>query len=316
MSAIDTGVDRIAVVGCGVIGASWAAHYLARGFDVAATDPAPDAEKRLREVVERAWPVLERIGLADGASKERLRFEPDLASAVKGADFVQENGPERLNVKRDLIARIDAGIRDDVLIASSTSGILISEFQDAALRPERVLLGHPFNPPHLIPLVEVVGGKLTSPEAIDRAMRFYAAVGKKPIHIRREMKGHVANRLQAALWREAFYLVDQGVATVADIDAAIAHGPGLRWALLGPFLNLHLSGGEGGIAHVIDHLGPPMEDWWRDLGDLTFTEAVKAEAVEGVDDELKCRSLPAMIRQRDDVLLALLALKAKADQLP
>ncbi|MDR3620795.1 MAG: 3-hydroxyacyl-CoA dehydrogenase NAD-binding domain-containing protein [Paludisphaera borealis] len=316
MSAIDTGVDRIAVVGCGVIGASWAAHYLARGFDVAATDPAPDAEKRLREVVERAWPVLERIGLADGAAKERLRFEPDLASALKGADFVQENGPERLNVKRELIARIDAGIRDDVLIASSTSGILISEFQDAARRPERVLLGHPFNPPHLIPLVEVVGGKLTSPEAIDRAMRFYAAVGKKPIHIRREMKGHVANRLQAALWREAFSLVDQGVATVADIDAAIAHGPGLRWALLGPFLNLHLSGGEGGIAHVIDHLGPPMEDWWRDLGDFTFTEAVKAEAVEGVDDELKGRSLPAMIRQRDDVLLALLALKAKADQLP
>jgi len=316
MSAIDTGVQRIAVVGCGVIGASWAAHYLARGFDVAATDPGPDAEKRLREVVDAAWPVLERIGLADGASRERLRFEGDLTLAVEGADFVQENGPERLDVKRDLIARIDAGVGDDVLIASSTSGILVSGFQDAARRPDRVLVGHPFNPPHLIPLVEVVGGVLTSPEAIGRALKFYDAVGKKPIHIRREVKGHVANRLQAALWREAFYLVDQGVATVADIDAAIAHGPGLRWALLGPFLNLHLSGGAGGIGHAIDHLGPPIEDWWRDLGDLTFTEAIRAEAVEGVDDELKGRSLPAMIRQRDDVLLTLLALKAKADQLP
>jgi carnitine 3-dehydrogenase len=316
MSANIMGVDRVAVVGCGVIGASWAAHFLARGFDVAATDPVPGAEKRLREVVETAWPALERIGLADGASKDRLRFDADLAAAVKGADFVQENGPERLEVKRDLIARIDAEVGDEVLIASSTSGILISEFQDAARRPERVLLGHPFNPPHLIPLVEVVGGKWTSPEAIDRAMKFYEAIGKKPIHIRREVKGHVANRLQAALWREAFHLIEQGVATVADVDTAIAHGPGLRWALLGPFLNLHLSGGAGGIAHTIDHLGPPMEDWWRDLGALSSAQSVKAEAIDGVNDELNGRSLPAMVRQRDDVLLSLLALKANADLLP
>ena len=316
MSSIDAGVHRVAVVGCGVIGASWAAHFLARGFDVVATDPAEDAEKRLRDAVDAAWPALERIGLTSGASRERLGFEFDLARAVKDADFVQENGPERLNLKRDLIARIDAAVRDDVLIATSSSGLLISTLQDAARRPERVLVGHPFNPPHLIPLVEVVGGALTAPEAIDRAMGFYEAVGKKPIHLRREMKGHIANRLQAALWREAFHLVDQGVASVADIDAAIAHGPGLRWALLGPFLNLHLSGGAGGIGHVIDHLGPPMEDWWGDLGHPSLTESLRAKAVEGVDDELEDRSLPAIICQRDDVLLSMLALKAKADQLP
>jgi 3-hydroxyacyl-CoA dehydrogenase len=316
MPGNESGVGSIAVVGCGVIGASWAALFLARGFDVAATDPAPGAEDRLRAVVDAAWPALERIGLAEGASRDRLRFDSDLASAVKDADFVQENGPERLDVKRDLIARIDAGARDDVLIASSTSGILISEFQDAARRPDRVFLGHPFNPPHLIPLVEVVGGRLTSPATIDRAMSFYLSIGKKAIHIRREMKGHVANRLQAALWREAFHLVEQGVATVADIDAAIAHGPGLRWALLGPFLNLHLSGGAGGMAHTIDHLGPPMESWWRDLGQSVSTQAVKAEAVAGVADELKGRSFAEMIRQRDDLLLSLLAAKAKADQIP
>ncbi len=316
MSAIGIGVHRIAVVGCGVIGASWAAHFLARGFDVVATDPGGGAEDRLHGVVDAAWPALERIGLAAGASRERLRFEDDLARCVKDADFVQENGPERLDVKRDLIARIDAAVGDHVLIATSTSGILISALQDAARRPERVLVGHPFNPPHLVPLVEVVGGALTSPEAVDRAMDFYAAIGKKPIRLQREMKGHIANRLQAALWREAFHLIEQGVATVADVDAAIAHGPGLRWALLGPFLNLHLSGGSGGIGHAIDHLGPPIEDWWRDLGHPTFSDSLRAKAVEGVADELDDRSLPAMVRQRDDVLLTLLALKAEADQLP
>lgn len=316
MSTIDTGVERIAVVGCGVIGASWAAHFLARGFEVAVTDPEPGAEGRLRQVVDAAWPVLERIGLARGASRDRLRFEADLPSAVREADFVQENGPERLDVKRDLIARIDEGTREDVLIATSSSGILISELQSAARNPGRVLVGHPFNPPHLIPLVEVVGGALTSPETIQRALHFYEAIGKKPIHIRREVRGHVANRLQAALWREAFHLVSSGVASVADVDAAISHGPGLRWALLGPFLNLHLSGGAGGIAHTLEHLGPPMQDWWRDLGEVSLTPEVKSDAVEGVNDELDGRSLAAMVRQRDDVLLMLLDLKSKADQLP
>jgi 3-hydroxyacyl-CoA dehydrogenase len=309
-------IDRIAIVGCGVIGASWAAQFLAKGLEVVATDPAPGAEQRLRALVEAYWPALERIGLAEGASKDRLRFEADLGTAVTGAGFVQENGPERLETKRDLIAHLGAAVGDDVLIATSSSGILISEIQTAARHPERVLVGHPFNPPHLIPLVEVVGGRLTSPDAIHRALKFYAAIGKKPIHIRKEVKGHVANRLQAALWQEALYLVDQGVATVADIDTVIAHGPGLKWALLGPFLNLHLSGGEGGIGHVIDHLGPPMESWMRDLGEISFSEKIKTKAVQGVDAELKGQSLLAMTRQRDEVLLSLLALKAKADQLP
>jgi 3-hydroxyacyl-CoA dehydrogenase len=187
---------------------------------------------------------------------------------------------------------------------------LISDIQDAAASPERVLLGHPFNPPHLIPLVEVVGGRLTSKDAIKKALAFYGSIGKKPIHIQREVKGHVANRLQAALWREAFYLVEQGIASVEDVDTAIAHGPGLRWALLGPFLNLHLSGGAGGIAHVLEHLGPPLESWWRELGNITLNEDLNEAIARGVAEELGAADLAHLTSQRDDLLLALLRLKA------
>jgi carnitine 3-dehydrogenase len=303
---------KIGVVGTGVIGASWAAYYLSRGFDVSATDPAPGAEDKLRDLIRGFWEPLSRLGLAKGASVDRLTFDSDLAKALAGVGFVQENGPERLDIKRQLFADIAAAIADDVIIATSSSGILISDIQEAARNPGRVVLGHPFNPPHLIPLVEVVGGKLTTTETIEQTLAFYTAIGKKPIHIKREIKGHIANRLQAALWREAFYLVDQGVASVSDIDMAVAQGPGLRWALLGPFMNLHLSGGAGGIGHLIDHLGPAMEGWWRDLGDLSFSPKVRAEAVSGIEEELKTQSLDDMTRARDDVLIQLLSLKSAA----
>ncbi|AEC20128.1 putative 3-hydroxyacyl-CoA dehydrogenase [Pusillimonas sp. T7-7] len=307
---------KIAVVGTGVIGASWAACFLANGFDVAATDPAPGAQARLKQLVETYWPTLERMGLAEGASPARLSFHEDLGTAVEGAMLVQENGPERIDIKRETMAQISAAAAADTLIATSSSGIPVSQIQDAAQHPERVLIGHPFNPPHLIPLVEVVGGRLTSPEAIQKAMDFYLSIGKKPIHIRREVKGHVANRLQAALWREAFHLVEEGVASVSDIDTAIAHGPGLRWALLGPFLNLHLSGGAGGISHLLDHLGPPIEEWWADLGQVRLNPELNKQLIDGVDQELGTSDLGNMVAQRDDLLLALLKLKASADKLP
>jgi 3-hydroxyacyl-CoA dehydrogenase len=306
---------KIGVVGTGVIGASWAALFLANGFDVAATDPADGAETRLRALVDRFWPALERIGLAEGASRERLRFDPDVMRAVAGCAFIQENGPERIDVKRDLLAKISAAVPSDSLIATSSSGILISDIQNAATYPERVLLGHPFNPAHLMPLVEVVGGGLTSADAVQRALAFYKSIGKKPIHIRREIKGYVANRLQAALWQEAFHLVKEGIASVEDIDTAIAHGPGLRWALLGPFLNLHLSGGSGGIAHVLEHLGPPIESWWRDLGDVTLNHELIGMITQGVTEELGGAAVCHVTNQRDDSLSALLQLKT-ANPLP
>jgi 3-hydroxyacyl-CoA dehydrogenase len=305
-------IKCIGVVGTGVIGASWVAYFLARGFDVSATDPMPGAEARLREAVRAHWPSMETMGLAEGASMERLRFSADLHQALEGVDFVQENGPEREDLKVALFRDMDALLPPHVIMASSSSGLLMSVVQGACRHPGRVVLGHPFNPPHMIPLVEVIGGELTSGETTERTMAFYTAIGKRPIHARKEVKGHIANRLQAALWREAFYLVDQGVATVADVDTAIAYGPGLRWALMGPFLNLHLSGGEGGIRHVLDHLGPPMESWWADLGTPRITEELKQKICAGVDVVLAERERARLAPTRDALLIKLVEDKARA----
>ena len=316
MSAAGQDIRRVGIVGTGVIGASWAAFFLACGLDVTATDPAPGAEQRLREAVRRHWPTLQRMGLAEGASPERLQFDSGLERALQDCDFVQESGPERADFKVGLYARMDAATPHHVLLASSSSGLAVSGMQARCQAPQRVVLGHPFNPPHLIPLVEVGGGQATSPQAIERAMGFYAALGKRPIHVRREIPGHIANRLQAALWREAFHLVDQGVASVADIDTAIAQGPGLRWALMGPFMNLHLSGGEGGIAHVLEHLGGPIESWWHDLGAPDMTADLKARVAQGVAEELGQRQEQALERVRDDVLIELMRTKTAGDALP
>ncbi len=308
-----TDVRRVAVVSTGVIGASWVAHFLARGLDVVATDPAPGAEERLRADVAAHWTAVTPV---DGASPDRLAFTVDVAEAVADADFVQENGPEREEVKHALFAALDAAARPDVVLASSSSGLLPSMIAHGAPKhPERVLIGHPFNPPHLIPLVEVVPGEQTAEQAVEQAMAFYTAVGKKPIRLRQELPGHVANRLQAALWQEAYSLVDRGVATVADIDTAISHGPGLRWAVLGPFANQHLSGGPGGIAHILEHLGPPTEKWWRDLGQVTLTPELVAKLVAGVADELAGLDPAELVSRRDAVLNAVLAAKAR-NELP
>jgi carnitine 3-dehydrogenase len=308
-------VQRVAVVATGVIGASWAAYFLARGLDVDATDPSPGAEQRLRDAVQGHWSVLTQQGLAVGASMQRLCFHVQMESALERADFVQESGPERLDFKIELFRRMDAAAPAHAILASSSSGLSVTAMQSACGLPERVVLGHPFNPPHMIPLVEVGGGQRTSPQAIADAMDFYAAIGKRPIYVKREIKGHIANRLQAALWREAFHLVSEGVASVTDIDTAIAHGPGLRWALMGPFMNLHLSGGDGGIAHVLDHLGGPIEDWWRDLGAPSMSADLQRQVVEGVARELGQRSTDDLVRARDALLIDLLRAKQASSAL-
>ena len=301
---------KAAVVATGVIGASWTALFLAHGLDVVATDPAPDAEDRLREAVAAAWPVLSQLRLAPQASPDRLTFTSDVRDAVTDADFVQENGPEREDLKRALFETLDTYTPPEAVIASSSSFMPPSRIQAGCRRhPARVLVGHPFNPPHLIPLVEVVGGEQTSDQAVEQAMAFYRQVGKRPIRVRQELPGHIANRLQAALWREAYSLVERGAASVADIDAAIAHGPGPRWALLGPFLNQHLSGGAGGIAHILEHLHPPTEKIWETLGTPRMTPDLASRIVGGVDEELAGRDLDAIVAERDRVLLQLLAAK-------
>ena len=304
---------RVAVIGAGVIGASWAALFLGRGLDVSAWDPAPDAETVLRGRVAALWPTITALGLADGASPDRLRVCATATQAVADASFVQENGPERLDMKQELFAALTEAAPPEAILATSSSTLMISDVQARCRRPGRVVLGHPFNPPHLIPLVEVAGGRATEEDAVTGAMAFYAAVGKHPIRLRREIKGHIANRLQAALWQEAFHLVQQGVATVADIDAAIAHGPGLRWALLGPFLNLHLSGGAGGMAHLLAHLGPPTEAMWRDLGTVHLDAELNTQVCAGVDAELAGKDLAVIVAARDSVLLELLKRKREAE---
>lgn len=310
------GIERVAIVGAGVIGASWAAFFLARGLRVCVTDPDEAAEKRVRDFIARHWDALKSNGLAPGASPDRLSFTCDLNTALVDADFVQENGPEKLAMKTALFSAMDAASRPHVILASSSSTLSVSDMQSSCATPQRVVLGHPFNPPHLIPLVEVGGGCKTSEEALQRAIAFYQSVGKKTIRLQKESLGHIANRLQAALWQEAFSLVEKGVATVADIDAAISYGPGLRWALLGPFLNLHLSGGEGGIGHVLDHLGPANEAMWRDLGRVTVTPQLRARVVEQLDAMIGNAAMGEIEARRNAALLSLLALKDKAALIP
>ena len=305
-----TSIRRVAVIGTGTIGMSWAANFLARGLTIAASDPAPEAEGRLRQFIDAAWPVIARLGPVPAAPPHHLlEFRADPEAAVAGADFVQENAPEREAVKQEVLARIDRVLPPGIVIASSSSGLLISRLQAACRHPERIVIGHPFNPPHLIPLVEVVGGEQTAPATIERAMAFYAAIGKRPIHIRREVAGHVANRLQAALWREAVHLVATGVASVADVDTAISEGPGLRWALMGPHLTFHLAGGTGGMAHFLDQLGPPLEGWWDDLGSPRLTPDVREALAAGVADEAGARDITTLAAERDRFLVDLLALK-------
>jgi len=306
-------VRRVAIVGTGTIGASWATHYLARGFDVVATHPAPAAaaEAALRSYVGGAWDTASTIGLAPGASPDRLSFTADLRQAVAGADFVQENAPERPDLKVRLFAEMDDAAPADVIIASSSSTIKMSVIQAQCRHPERTVIGHPFNPPHIVPLVEVVGGTQTAPEKVQDAMTFYASAGKKPIHLRKELPGHVANRLQAALYREVVYLIEQDVLDVAAADDAVSWGPGLRWGVMGPSLLWHLGGGQGGIQHFMDTLMGPLTAKWPALGNPDATPEVKQKIADGVLTEAGGHSIDELATERDAMLLGLLAVRAR-----
>src|SRR5712692_627081 len=306
-------IRNVAIVGTGVIGASWAALYLARGLNVIATDPAPNAEANLRRYVDEAWKDLTVIGLSANASRDHLKFTTDLKQALADADLVQENGPERKDFKIKLFAEMDAATPPDSIIASSSSGLTMSVMQSACKHPERCVIGHPFKPPHMIPLVEVVAGEKTSSETVRQAISFYTSIGKKPIHVQKEVVGHVANRLQAAIYREIVNLIEKGVVDVADADTAVCWGPGLRWAVMGPNLLSHLGGGEGGIQHFMEHLSGPVAAWWKDLGAQTeFTPQVKQTIVDGVLQEAAGRSIDQLAAERDKVLMGLLALRTKS----
>jgi 3-hydroxyacyl-CoA dehydrogenase len=303
-------IRRVAVIGTGVIGASWTTLFLAKGLDVVATDVAPNAEATLRDFVDKAWPAMEEMGLAPGASRDRLSFDADLEGAVAKADLVQENGPERIAFKQELYGRLDKLLPAHVIIASSSSGLTMSEIQKACPQhPERCVIGHPFNPPHLIPLVELVGGAATSQETIDRAAAFYDGLGKRTVRLNKEVPGHVANRLAAALVREVFHLVNEDVISVADVDAAVSYGPGLRWGVMGPTMLYHLGGGAGGIDHWFDQFTGPITAWWKVLGNPEITAEMRAKITAGVMAEAGGRSLEDLSAERDAALMGLLKVR-------
>jgi 3-hydroxyacyl-CoA dehydrogenase len=311
----DKPIRRIGIIGTGVIGASWTALYLAKGLKVVATDVASNAEAALRKFVEKAWPALERLGLSPGASQSNLWFTPALAQAVANADLIQENGPERIDFKQKLYGELDQMLSPDVIVASSSSGLTMSEIQKgAASHPERCVIAHPFNPPHLIPLVEIVGGAKTSEETIRRAAEFYTSIGQKTVRLNKEMPGHVANRLQGALAREVYYLVAEGVVSAADVDTALSWGPGLRWGIMGNMMLNHLGGGPGGIEHFFQQFTGPMTAWWKTLGSPVLSPEVQKKLIDSVHAEVGSRTIADLEAERDEVLLGLLELRKKAQQ--
>jgi 3-hydroxyacyl-CoA dehydrogenase len=310
-------IRRIAIVGTGVIGASWTALFLAKGLQVVATDIAPNAEASLRKFVETAWPALKRLGLSPGASQSSLKFTAALAQAVADADLVQENGPERIDFKQKLYGQLDELLPPDVIIASSSSGLKMSEIQSgAASHPERCVIAHPFNPPHLIPLVEIVGGAKTSEATIRRAAEFYTSIGQRTVRLNKEMPGHIANRLQAALAREVYYLVADGVVSAADVDTALCWGPGLRWGVMGNMMLNHLGGGPGGIEHFFQQFTGPMAAWWKTLGSPVLTPEVQKKLIDSVHAEVGSRSIDELAAERDEMLLGLIELRTKGAKTP
>lgn len=301
-----TDIKTFAALGSGVIGSGWVARALANGLDVVAWDPAPGAEEALRKRIANAWPALEKQGLKPGASQSRLRFVTTIEECVRDADFIQESAPERLELKLDLHGKISAAAKPNALIASSTSGLLPSEFYESSSHPERCVVGHPFNPVYLLPLVEIVGGRNTAPEAIEAAKQVYSALGMQPLHVRKEVPGFIADRLLEALWREALHLVNDGVATTGEIDDAIRFGAGLRWSFMGTFLTYTLAGGDAGMRHFMAQFGPALQLPWTYLPAPELTEKLIDAVVDGTSEQRGERSIASLERYRDDCLLAVL----------
>lgn len=297
----ESNIKKVALVGGGVIGGGWATRCLANGLEVVLTDPRPEARDYVETMVADAWPVLEDAGLVS-ENKGQLHFAQDIAQAVQDADFVQENVPEREELKIAVHEEISQHAREDVVIASSSSGLLPSRLQTRCAHPERLMIGHPFAPVYLLPLVEIVGSAETSQTAIAQAGAFYRSLGMRPLHVRREIEAYIADRLQESLYREALHLIDQGVATVAEIDAAVTGGPGLRWAFMGTFLAWHLGGGPGGMRHTIEQFGPALELPWSHMKAPELTDELKERIVDGCEVESGARAFDEMERRRDRCL--------------
>ena len=297
----------IACIGMGVIGCGWASHFSGQGIKVHAWDPDSKSEDLFKRTVEQAWPSMEKLGLANGASPDLVVFHKKIEEAVENCSLVQESSPERLELKQELLSTIDKACSTDCVIASSTSGYLVSDLAlNCSVAPERVLVGHPFNPVYLLPLVELVAGPQTSVSAMDRAEDIYSNSGKTVLRLEKEIDGFIADRLQEAMWREALHMVANGEATVEQLDLSITAGPGLRWALMGPMLTFHLAGGEGGMAHMLDHFGPSLQSPWTRLKAPELTEHLRNAVVDGCSEEAAGRSVADLVIERDKGLTAII----------
>ncbi len=301
------GISHTAVLGAGVIGASWTALFLASGRSVAIHDPAANIESAVRNYIDKAWPRLEELGLADRATPDAVFFAGSAREAVDGADFVQENVPERLPIKHSTYGEIEPALTSNAIVSSSTSGLTLEALQEGWKNPSNLILGHPFNPPHLIPLVELTANSRTNPLVPEATEAFYHDIGKVTIRIRKGMPGHVANRLQAAVWREVVHLVVEGVASVEDIDKAMWAGPGLRWAAMGPTMLFHLGAGEGGLQAFCDHFRDTFNGWWDDLGNPRLDDQTIEKLVTGMAEQAKGHSVENLSLDRDRMLTALQA---------
>ncbi|WP_170381353.1 3-hydroxyacyl-CoA dehydrogenase NAD-binding domain-containing protein [Ruegeria atlantica] len=298
-------IERTAILGAGVIGSSWAALFLASGRSVTVFDPDPNTEASVRAYIEKAWPALTELELADRATPDAITFVSTAKAAVRGAQFIQENVPERLPIKHSIYAAIEPELKADAIVSSSTSGLTLKALQEGWRDPSKLILGHPFNPPHLIPLVELTANDSTGSDVLDRTEAFYKEIGKVTIRIKRGMPGHVANRLQAAVWREAVYMAVEGVASVEDIDKAMWAGPGLRWAAMGPTTLFHLGAGDGGLRAFCDHFKDTFNGWWDDLGDPRLDEDVINTLVDGIAEQAEGQSTEELSAQRDKMLTAM-----------
>ncbi len=299
-------IERTAVLGAGVIGASWTALFAAAGLEVDIFDPSSSAEKDVNDYVERAWPTLEQLGLAKSGRQGAMRFHESPASAVRDVQFVQENVPERLDIKHDLFRQIEPHLQPRCIVSSSASGLMVSEMQTGWQDPSRFILGHPFNPPHLIPLVELLGNGKTTDGVLEAAEDFYESIGKVTIRVEHEVPGHIANRLQAALWREAIHLVEEGVGSVEDVDKAVWAGPGLRWAAMGPHMLFHLAAGPGGLGEFCNRYRASFDRWWDDLGQPELTPELSELLLSGVQEEADRKNVVDLSADRDRLIVAML----------
>ena len=299
-------IIQAATLGAGVIGASWTALFLAAGVRVNVYDPMPDAEEKVRNYIKTAWPTLEALGMTERGDPDALSFFTDPIDAVKNAEFIQESIPEKIELKHDLFSQIEPYLSSEAVVASSASGLMVSEMQQGWKDPSRFILGHPFNPPHLIPLVELLGNEKTADGVLEIAESSYTNIGKVTIRVKREVPAHVANRLQAAIWREAIYLVESGVASVEDVDKAVWAGPGLRWGAMGPHMLFHLGAGEGGLGEFCNRYTDSFHRWWNDLGDVKLDSNLAEKLMKGVEDEGKGQDVQELSTQRDALIVGML----------